>query len=320
MSKNWDKILLLAVAVVVIALSGLYVAKALGFAEGFVLEPATPDNELPPTDERRAKLAKQFVDQKTVWTTPRKGEAEKDVRLFVSIPIVESDGVLIDMLDPNAPLLRPPVTNAWLLNNDLDFLNAGVLRQDPDGDGFSSLAEWEAKTDPGDPDSHPPYAEKLVMISRQQQIYKLKFSATPDANTFQIQRLPTSRWPRSDSFLMGIGEPSEDEQFRVESFEEKTAERGGIKVDASVVTITYLPQDIQVDLIKNIETEIPTYFAELEFLLDPGNRFHVKEGDTFKLDQDPETTYRVVKVEEDSTTITYRKGSEPEQTVEIRRN
>lgn len=322
---NWDKILLIAVSVIVLGFSGLFVFKALGFSEKFVMEPATPNDELPETDEGRANLARQFVESTQEWKTPVKGAAPKPTPLFVSIPIVESNGVLIDMLDPSAPLIRPPVPNSWLLANNLDFLNSGVMSQDPDGDGFRNQAEFDAKTDPNDPDSHPPYADKIVMLSRQQQGYMLRFSAKPDAERFQIQRLPTRRWPERENFYLRIGETSEDGQFRVESYEEKRAQNAqGISVDASVVTITYLPKDETHKLIRNIDTDIPTYYAELEFQLEPGKNFYVKEGDPFPGDTmlstvDPETRYRVTKVNEDSTTITYQTGSEPEQTVEIKK-
>ena len=117
-----------------------------------------------------------------------------------------------------------------------------------------------------------------------------------------------------------MGETSEDEQFRLDSFEVKEAQSGaGIKVDATVLTITYLPKNETHQIIRNIEYTIPTYFTQLEFMLDAGNPFYVKEGETFNLVLDPDTKYRVVKVEEDSTTITYQTGSEPEQTVEIKK-
>jgi hypothetical protein len=43
----------------------------------------------------------------------------------------------------------------------------------------------------------------------------------------------------------------------------------------------------------------------------------VKEGDAFTLTIDPNTKYRVVKVNDASVVITFQTGSEPEQSVEI---
>jgi hypothetical protein len=317
-SKAWDKLLLIVVGLVVIGLSAVFANLALGFGDRFGLGAASAKNDLPETSEEIAKIAKSFVEKEQLWTTPSKGEAAKPVPLFVSIPIVEAGGILIDMLDPNAPSLRPPVTNTWLLSNNLDFLNSGVLSMDPDGDGFTTLAEWEAKTDPGDPKSRPPYAEKLIFASRQQQDYILRFSARPDAEKFQIVRVPSPKWPKGDNFYLRVGEVSKDEQFRVDGFEEKKKPNNfGIEVDASEVKITYLPKNETHTLVLKADTVIPTFFAEIKFELDPQFQEYVKEGDTFNLVIDPETKYRVTKVNENSAVISYQTGTEPEQTVEI---
>lgn len=316
--KPWDKWLLLVVAVVVIGLSALFAMQALGFADRFEQVSVTPKNELPPTEEAKSTIAKSLVEKTQTWNNPMKGDAPKAVPLFVSIPLIEANGVVIDMLDPNAPLLREPVSNAWLMANNLEFLNAGVLGQDSDSDGFNNLAEWEAKTDPKDPSSHPPYAEKLVFASRQKQDYILRFAARPDPERFQIIRLPSVIWPQRETWLMRIGETSKDQQFRIESFEENQVRNNvGINVDASVLKVTYLPKNEVHDLIRNIDTAIPTYFAEMKFILDPAYKEYIKEGETFSLTADPETKYRVVKVNEDSVIISYQTGSEPEQTLEI---
>ncbi len=316
--KAWDKLILLVAGFVVIGVSVLFSMRALGFAENFVLTEATPKNDLPETEEARAVIAKSYVEKTQAWTNPVKGEPAKALPLFVSVPIVEAGGKLYDMSDPNEDPLRPPVTNAWLMAHNLDYLNSGVLSQDPDRDGFDSLAEWEAKTNPIDPKSHPPYAEKLIFASRQQEVYTLRFAAKPDAERFQINRLATTKWPRGENFYLRIGETSKDGQFRVEGFEEKRAPNNvGIEVDASVVKITYLPKNEAYELVRNMDTPIPTYYAEMKFELDPAFRQFVKEGDAFNLTIDPDTRYRVVKIEESSVEITYQTGSEPEQTIQI---
>lgn len=315
--KPWDKWILLAAGLAVVAVSALFSMRALGFGESFVVPQTVPKNEIPESDAPLVDIAKSFVEKTQTWTNPNKGSAPKPVPLFVSVPIVEANGVLIDMLDPNAPKIRPPVDNSWLMSHNLDYLNSGVLDQDPDGDGFTTQAEWEAKTSPVDPASHPPYARKLVFASRQQEVYLLKFAAQPDPERFQIIRLPTQKWPQRETSLMKAGEVSKDQQFRIESFEKKTAQRGGIAVDASVVKITYLPKNEAVELVRNLETPIPTFYAEMKFELDPAFQQYVKEGEAFTLARDAETKYRVVKVEEGSVTVTYQTGAEPEQTVEI---
>jgi hypothetical protein len=315
--KSWDKLILLLAGFLVIGVSALFSMRALGFSEKFIVPQTTPKNDIPETEVGITNIAKNYVEKVQTWADPGKGIAGTTVPLFVSIPIVEARGQLINMRDPNAPKLREPVDNSWLMTHNLDYLNSGVLSLDPDNDGFTTLAEWEAKTSPVDPASHPPYAQKLIFASRQQEVYLLKFAARPDPERFQIIRMPTAKWPKRDTFLMTKGQVSEDQQFRVESFEEKMIPKGGISVDASELTITYLPKNEKVVLVRNVDTQIPTYYAEMKFELDPTFQQYVKEGDAFTLTIDPNTKYRVVKVNEASVAITYQTGTEPEQTVEI---
>lgn len=315
--KSWDKLLLLLAGLAVVGVSAYVSLQARSFGGTFHLDEASPNNELPETEEERARIAQSFVEKTQSWSNPVKGTPAKPLPLFVSVPIVEAGGRLID-LGLEDPPLRPPVTNAWLTTHNLDYLNSGVLGQDTDGDGFDNLAEWEAKTNPVDPASHPPYAEKLLFASRQQQLYTLRFAAKPDDERFQINRLPSQQWPRGENFYVRVGEISKDEQFRVEGFEERRAPNpSGIEVDASVVKITYLPKNEPWELVRNRNTEIPTYFADMKFALDPSFQQYVKEGDAFALPIDPRTKYRVVKVEEDSVEIAWQTGDAPEQTIHI---
>lgn len=316
--KAWDKFILLIVGLVVIGLAVMFSMQAMAFGDRFGLNETTPKNDLPETKEALAGAAKSFVEKAKSWSNPVKGSAPKPVPLFVSIPLIEKDGAVIDMLDPNAPLLRPPASNAWLMSNNLDYLNAGVLSQDSDSDGFPNREEWDAKTNPRDAKSHPPYAAKLIFASRQKQDYIVKFAARPDADRFQIIRVPSAKWPQRETFLMKVGDTSGDQQFRIESFEEKKAVNGvGIEVDASVLKVTYLPKNEVHELVRNVDTSIPTYFAEMKFELDPQFQQYVKEGETFNLTMDPETKYRVKTVNESSVVVVYQTGSDPEQTLEI---
>ncbi len=316
--KAWDKILLLVAGLATIAGSVVLSLKAQGFAERFVLQPGKANDELPETQKTISDIAKSLVDKEQKWANSNKGVAGTAVPLFVSIPLVEKEGTVINMIDPSSAPLRPPVPNSWLMEHNLDFLNAGVLGQDPDSDGFTSGAEFEAKTNPKDSQSHPPYASKLIFASRQQELYILKFAAKPDPERFQINRLPTAKWPQGKNMYLRVGETSEDGQFRVDSFEEKRARNAqGIEVDASEIKITFIPKNEPHSLVRGVDTQIPTYYAEMKFELDPQFQQYVKEGDTFNLVTDPDTKYRVVKVNENSVVITYQTGSEPEQTVEI---
>ena len=75
-------------------------------------------------------------------------------------------------------LLHPPVPNEWLEEFGLPITEADVLTQDPDGDGFTNLDEWQGHTNPIEKESHPPYTFKLKLRSYAQEAFPLIFSSS----------------------------------------------------------------------------------------------------------------------------------------------
>lgn len=307
LKENWDKAVLLAVGLVAIGVSVMFVLKAQSYPKEFGLESVTADNTLAEPEENKVVSASNFLDNEIKWVLPIKGqEAPKPLPLFVSIPIVEVAGELVDMNDPKARSVRPPASNKWLIDNGLDFLDGSVMSKDPDGDEFSNEEEWDAKTDPNDPASHPSYVDKLFLSSRQQRSYRLIFQAMPDDQRFQIRRVPTNAWPQQQNFMLRQGEASDDNQFRVESIEKKEGRNNlGITVDASELTITYLPTGEKFKITRGVEFSIPTYFAIFDFALGGGSQITVKKGESFVLPVDPDTKYTLLEVEETEAEISF---------------
>lgn len=307
LKSNWEKAILIVVGVVALAVSTIFILKSQAFPKEFEVEGISPNNEIPQADTGKVEGARKFLDNEVKWVLPIKGQkAPKPLPLFVSIPIVEIGGELVDMNDPDAKPVRPPATNKWLLDNRLDYLDAGVMQQDIDGDEFSNEEEWLAKSDPRDPASHPPYTDKLHLLSRKQQSYTLLFQTMPDSQRFQIRRIPTSAWPQQENFMMRAGETSSDNQFRVESVEKKEGLNNlNIKVDQSELTITYLPDGETYKLTRGLEETIPTYYAEFEFELGGGSKFFVRKGDPFVLPVDPDTKYKLIDIQEQEAEISY---------------
>lgn len=316
---NWEKLAVFVVTLIVVLASVGTIKKALGYPDQFVEEAPVPKSELPPLDFEELSEAQMLLDDDSTWrdeTRPIPGtDNVRKLPLFVSIPMIEVEGRLIDLSDPNAEKVREPVTNQWLMENNLDLLSSSILDQDSDGDAFTNLEEWEAKTSPVDPADHPVYATKMKFISRQQQSYIIKFAARPDEGTFQISRVPTSAWPKRATFLMGIGDTSEDGQFRIESIEEKTGTSNvGITVDAAELTVTHLPTDTKHIVKRGVDTNIPTYFAEFQFPLGDGKSFYKKIGESFALELNPETKYKVIDIQEDRAVVSPGAGK-PDVTV-----
>src|SRR5438552_18272103 len=74
-------------------------------------------------------------------------------------------------IDANGPTtlentqLHPPVPNEWFEEFGLPITEGDVLQQDPDGDGFNNIDEWQAHTNPTDKNSHADYITKLKLMS-----------------------------------------------------------------------------------------------------------------------------------------------------------
>ncbi len=317
-STNWEKAVLLLVSLIVILLGAMFVKRALSFNESFVFPDVKPDPTLPDTESSRVNQAKAVVDQVAPWKTPiRGGAAAKEVPLFVSVPIVEVEGKVIDILDPTAPKIRPPVSNQWLRDNGLDFKRSSILDEDQDRDSFTNLEEWEAKTSPVDAAAHPPYGMKLTMVARRQQSYVVEFVGAPDGNSFQINRQPSSSYKR-DVFINGLGETTDDGKLKLESYEPLEAmSSAGIRVDASKLTVTYLETGEKFELVKGVKLTIPTYFLELAYELEPLDKKFYKIGEEIILPNDPDTQYKVVDIQENSATISYPDSSGSEKKIEI---
>lgn len=227
--------------------------------------------------------------------------------LFTSIPIIKKGDILIN-IRKRAPRLFPEIPNHYLLENKLPFLDSTLPRRDLDKDGFNVLEEYQAGTNPQDDESHPAYSNKLKFLKRQSQVYRIEFVARPDEQRFQLRRLPSSKWPKRNNFYVKVGETTEDKQIRVDSLTEKVAKTtDGIIVDASVLTITFLPTGKKHQIVRNVTEEIPTYFAELRLDHHSGKSFYVKEGDEFVVPGDLEK-WTLKSVEEEKCTISRKSG------------
>lgn len=214
-----------------------------------------------------------------------------DALLFSSPITLEKNGKLI-RLDQPEPRAFPEFPNQYLLDHRLNFLDGNLPSQDPDGDGFSILEEYEAGTDPRSAESFPPLTDKLHFVSRKVQLYRASFDARPDGRQAQLTRHPSAIFGR-DVFAVSEGDLSPDGKLRVESISDQE------------VQVRHLDTDTAHVLPKREVVEIPTWFAEFRFAL--GNLdevFFAKEGSVFSLPpSNGENRYRLEKVEEDGASI-----------------
>ena len=297
---NYEKVLLGIAGVVALGVAGYLIWSSQNFEEKLVVLPARTNNTptKPPTDQ--VKAAVQRIQQKVTWVSPVVNN--KAVPLNKSVLLIRKDGQLYD-LQVAEPMLRPPMTNEFLVKNDLPNIespNVGDL--DPDADGFSNLEEFEKQTNPRDPASSPPPTDKLFLKQRITHDYILQLnSSTPP---FQIKRIKPE--PARSKFV-GLNEEfgfdKGVERFKALSFTSKTVDdpRTGEK-DVSELVVLDKANNKEFTLVRGTETNLAEYEAEFEFRLKTIETRTVKQGETFQIPGIGQT-YRVLEIEENQAVI-----------------
>lgn len=96
---------------------------------------------------------------------PSKLIGQRSVDLFVGVPLFADRDNPNVPLDPlTSPIVHPPIENKWWVKYDVPLNFADSPQRDEDGDGFTNLEEYTAKTNPADGSDHPPLVAKLSYI------------------------------------------------------------------------------------------------------------------------------------------------------------
>jgi hypothetical protein len=249
------------------------------------------------------------IDQESKLATPDQWSARivnnRRLPVFVSPPYISKINpditgpgreVLIDPVQDTL-MLHPPVPNTWLLANNQDLLSPDVLTQDTDGDGFSTLDEWEWKTDPNNKDSHPPYWSKLFLKRFVRIPFRLRF----DARNGDVLQINTLDLDAPTQFLK-VGDQVKGTKFKVTKFEQKFAQRDGINKDVSEVTLVNTDTNEPIILPKQEEVDSPTTYAVLTYLW-TGKDFAVKRNQEFTLKPLDNVKYKCVELSDTDVTV-----------------
>lgn len=164
MSKNYEKAALGGAVLVALGLAYLGWAKLGGVDENFDGNlPGSGGTKTAVEGADRIPKTLQSLQLERPWT-----QAAIDGRmvdLFTGIALfIKSDApeATID-LEKDAPV-HDPIPNTWWLENRLDPGYADSTSRDPDGDGFSNMEEYLAKTDPNNGRVYPPIIGKLMYL------------------------------------------------------------------------------------------------------------------------------------------------------------
>jgi hypothetical protein len=189
--------------------------------------------------------------------------------------------------------LHPPVPNEWLDEFGLPITEGDVLEQDPDGDGFSNLDEWEAHTNPTDKNSHADYITKLKMISLAQEPFRFIFSSWV-GDTYAINTIDH----RQPTQFLRIGETIRGTLFKLVKFKEKNEKsKFGTDVDVSELTLENAENKDELTLTKGKTTTSPESVANFLYTWGGDQRFSAKKGQEFSLKPQTEIKYKLIDVQ-----------------------
>ena len=297
--QNYDRFLLALFAAALLACAGLLFNNVRGYNSIFeTLKGQVKQNRNIPVNVSPERITNEqkHVDQPDTWNS-RMLESNQRLPLFVSVPYIaksevsdsgQTKSVLINPYtnDPSG-MLHPPVPNAWLIEHNQDMLAQNVLDQDTDGDGFTTLDEWQGKTDPTDPKSHPPYWSKLVLTKFVRVPFRLRYDA--GTGPFQINTLDLD----SPTQFLKVGDAVKGTKFKITKYEAKRQMVDGLNKDVSEVTLTNIESGENIVLPKQTEVDSPTTYAVLTYLW-TGKPFAVKKNQEFTLKPEDNVKYKCV--------------------------
>lgn len=126
-----------------------------------------------PAAAETVKAANSLVLNRTMEMGDDDG---RPVDLFVGIPLYANRD------NPNKPVdplegdpVHPPIPNRWWIETGADPGFANSPARDDDGDGFSNLEEFEAKTDPTDAKSVPSLINKLAYVKDESTMWYVQY-------------------------------------------------------------------------------------------------------------------------------------------------
>jgi hypothetical protein len=196
--KSWQYYLFIAVSITLI-ISFLLIIQKIFFKKSLFLERIDKKNSWKRNYKNQEISLQEKIDRLLQEHSWRKEKS--DLPLFSSRNYFSKNRTLHDLIEEKA-LICPPVSNQWIIDNNLDYSNPNILNEDSDGDGFTNLEEWQGSdpynspgsqsSDPNNPKSHPLLWTKLKCSrnSLHKNNYYLDFMGVNNFNSeesFRIQ-------------------------------------------------------------------------------------------------------------------------------------
>ncbi len=222
--------------------------------------------------------------------------------LFVGAQyVLRKDNTTFELYDPKSGATGG-IPNEWLVQHGLDVLNPEIAQEDTDGDRFNNLDEYHAgvnSTNPQDPNSHPPFTEKLRLAKYIQIPFRLIFKVR-DGDVMQINTVDL----KQPSQFLKVGDHIEGTKFDLVKLEKKDGvDSLGTKTDVSEATIRNVETKSEIILVLGVIANSPDTYALFKNLYDNSD-FKVKRDGEFQVKPDDKTTYKLIDINNNEAVIT----------------
>jgi hypothetical protein len=305
--KNYDVVILLLATAILSANAAWLVFKISSGTDSISAVTVAPQqkNTFQPPDLQAIEAAKLAATQPVRWVSTADKTGAKG-SLFVSRQYLLKDDTLIDPIEGDENL-HAPITNAWLMANNLDLADASIKDKDADSDGFTNLEEFLAGTNPKASDSSPPVLNKLRLVQFTSKQFPLVFKGDASgAGTSFLINLKTEKG-RSRTLTAEMGEqielPDGAAPYKITNYEKiERPDPRGVVINESVLTLENVATGEKIPLVFNRPANDPTSQGIFRNLIN-GSEFTLKKGDDFTIPPDGVTNFKLIDISSTSAQI-----------------
>lgn len=289
---HYERVSLLTAAAILLLCAIFIWRSAAQFGDSFAARQVSPRPKpaAPPTGASELERAsKKVAEQPPQWTfSGRSG-------LFVPEKhFLDAKGMPATLQNTQ---VHPPVPNEWFEQFNLPIADADVLDQDPDGDGFTNLDEWQGKTNPTNKDSHPDYYTKLKLKTFTEEPFRLMLSSW-DGDTFGINAIDL----KEPTQFLKVGDTIKGTRFKIMKFTEKhqaNPTTGG-DVDVSELLLEHEETHAELVLVREKVAVSPESVATFVYSWPAGaplQQFQVRKDQEFSLKPQEQIKYKLMDVQ-----------------------
>src|SRR5881392_1003810 len=239
LKTHYDRVALIAAGIFLFLTALSIWWNAIQFGNRLVAQPGPPPkNASPPPVAMELDRAAERLQHPSQWKSSGRSGLFVPEKHFIG-----ANGLPATLQNTQ---VHPPVPNDWFEQFGLSIVDADVLDQDPDGDGFTNLDEWQGGTNPTDKDSHPDYLTKLHLVSATEEPFRFMFASWV-GGTFALNTIDQSE----PTQFLKMGDTIRGTRYKLVKFVEKHARNQyGTNVDVSELVLEHEDSKESLTLVK----------------------------------------------------------------------